>query len=195
MAASVLPLSPAYFMPISLKARSVDFDTLYAEVEGVVVGHAQKVEPGLLQAWHKAQRRAERIVVNRFLLLVLGAVAQRSLKVSHGDVGPVQDVPYVSEQRPALVCRQRRLGVSGAHHDVAGHGYRERVLNMAQYAVLSFLLCAVNIDNGHRQLFAGTRCSAGHSRPAYKQRYNKNMWFHVTLRGVLLRICVNNIFR
>ena len=101
-------------------------DALLAEVVGVVVGHAQEVVAGILQPVAVGRGGAEGVGVGT-LLGALAAVADGSLEVAYGEVGPLQDGLDVVEEVGAVVGWQHDSGVGGTHHDVAGHGDGEGV--------------------------------------------------------------------
>ena len=97
-------------------------DALLAEVVGVVVGHTQKVEAGLLEPLYVSGRRAEGIDVGTLALGALSTVAEGAFEIAHGKVGLLEDGASILEQLGAIVGRQLDGGEGGTHHNVAAHG-------------------------------------------------------------------------
>ena len=81
-------------------------DACRAEVVGMVVGHREEIETGLLQQGSEAGRRAEGIAHGRRLLVGRSAVTQRTLQVACRHIGPLQQGGGINKQLPSFLGRQ-----------------------------------------------------------------------------------------
>ena len=111
-------------------------DAHAAKVVGVVVGHAEIVVASLFQQVTVAGGRAEGVGVRAGALGARTAVAEGALQVAEGQVGTCQHMLDILEDVGTVVGRQHTRGERGAHHDVARHGYRQRIF--LRYASLRY---------------------------------------------------------
>ena len=66
-----------------------------AEIQGVIIGERDHLEPGLLEIGGKAGRGAEdKDIAAIHVLGGVAAVAQRPLQVAEADLRPAQDLLY-----------------------------------------------------------------------------------------------------
>ena len=88
----------------------------------MVIGHAQKVESGLLQTRSKDRGRSEGIAGGGHVLGAGVCLVKRSLQIAGGDIDRSCHRGHINEQLPPISGRQLHRRVGRTHHDISRHG-------------------------------------------------------------------------
>ena len=100
-------------------------NALFAEVVGMVVGHAHEVEAGFLEQMAITGGCTERVGVRPVTLGTSAAITDGPFEIAYGQICACQDVLGIAKQVSAVICRKHHTGECRPHHDISSHGNGE----------------------------------------------------------------------